>query len=358
MDDDDHDPLTVLFLPDFRGGNPYLSNLASALNDRGVTVAFSDATRLPRIWRAVRDVGDVDVVHLHWLSPYIRGTTLARTLFMSLLAVLQLAVLRLSGVSVVWTVHNLTPHESAYPRVHRRTVGLVVRACDRFLVHCEAVGTELAERYGGERTRRRTKVVPHGHFNDNYENVVSREEARDRLALDTAGTVFLYFGNIRQYKGILRLIDAFMAVAAENSRLLIVGSPHDREYATEVAQKASESTRIRTVIEFVPDDEVQVYMNAADAVVLPYREIATSGAAVLAMSFGKAVITASTGCNPELIGDRGGLLYGNGETLRTALRDAEDADLRALGDRNRRTVSDYDWNGIAEDTEAVYRECR
>lgn len=354
----DDDPPSVLLLPDWRGGNPYQSNLATALTERDVPVAFGDVGGLFGIWRSVREAGDVDVVHLHWLEPYVQGTTIVRTLVMSLLAVAQLLLLRFLGVRLVWTVHNLTPHESPFPRIDRWLVGLVVRICDRFIVHCEAVGAEFATRYGGERTERRTAIIPHGHFIDNYDNGLSQATAREELSMDSSETVFLYFGRVRRYKGPHRLVDAFRAASVEGSRLLIVGAPHDPKFAEEVERNAAKSDRVDTVLEFVPDEEVQVYMNAADVVVLPYRDIATSGAAVLAMSFGKAIITPATGCNPEMIGDDGGFLY-DGEAddgLRAAIRAAAGANLEAIGERNRRTIRANDWAWIAGRTEAVYRE--
>ena len=59
----------------------------------------------------------------------------------------------------------------------------------------------------------------------------------------------------------------------------------------------------------VPDDRMQVYLRAADAVVLPYRDVLTSGSAILAMTFGQPVIAPAIGCLPESLGSEGTILY-------------------------------------------------
>lgn len=356
----DTDQLSVVFLPDFRDGNPYQSNLSAALDDRGVTVRFGQTGGLFPIWRSIRDVGDVDVLHVHWLSPYIQGDSHLRTLVKSILTVLQLVILHVSGVVVVWTVHNLTPHDAPYPRVGDWTTRHIVRQCDQFFVHCGVVGDELDERFGDGRVRERTRVVPHGHYLDNYENDVSRAVAREQLSLDPGCTVFLCFGRVRPYKGLRELITTFSAAAAPESRLLIVGAPERDTVARELRQAANGDERIQTEFRFVPNDQVQVFMNAADVVVLPYRNIATSGSAVLAMSFGRAVISPDAGCMPEMIGTNGGFLYEaeDPDGLRSAIRAAERSDLTAIGEHNRRVVGDFDWDDIAERTTEGYLACR
>ncbi len=100
-------------------------------------------------------------------------------------------------------------------------------------------------------------------------------------------------------------------------------------------------------------------MNAADVVVLPYRDILTSGNALLAMSFGRPVIIPRLGCVMELLDDRGAFLYDSGDpgALEAAMRHALDADLAAMGAHNYRLATAYDWQGIAGQTDRVYREC-
>jgi glycosyltransferase involved in cell wall biosynthesis len=199
-------------------------------------------------------------------------------------------------------------------------------------------------------------VIPHGHYLDNYENTVTEREARDALDIDQSATVFLFFGLIRRYKGVFDLVDAFRAASLPDSRLVIVGNPATDTLRAELRLATAADDRIRGIYEFVPDDEIQTYMNAADAVVLPFRRVTTSGSAVLAMSFGNAIVVPRIGCLPELATDEGAVFYDPGDAagLETSLERSADRDLTAMGECNRRRVGQYDWASIAAQTERVY----
>ncbi|HEY8416200.1 MAG TPA: glycosyltransferase, partial [Thermaerobacter sp.] len=114
--------------------------------------------------------------------------------------------------------------------------------------------------------------------------------------------------------------------------------------------------RIRPVLEHVPDGDIQLYMNAADAVVMPYEEIFTSGTVVLAMSFGRAVVAPRQGCLAEVVDGEGGILYDPADPagLEGALRRALAADLAAMGRHNRERAAHWDWDTIARMTRDAY----
>ncbi len=75
-------------------------------------------------------------------------------------------------------------------------------------------------------------------------------------------------------------------------------------------------------LETIPDDQMQVYLRAADAVVLPYRDVLSSGSAILAMTFGQPVIAPAIGCLPESLGSEGTILYDAGAAERPGRRPA------------------------------------
>ena len=83
---------------------------------------------------------------------------------------------------------------------------------------------------------------------------------------------------------------------------------------------AAGDPRISMQLRSIPDDEMQLYLRACDAVVLPFRDVLTSGSAILAMSFGRAVIAPRLGCLPETLSDDAAILYD--PTAPDALRDA------------------------------------
>ncbi len=108
---------------------------------------------------------------------------------------------------------------------------------------------------------------------------------------------------------------------------------------------------------FVPDDDLQLYLNAADAIALPYREIFTSGSVLLAMTFGKAVIAPRRGCIGQTLDDAGAILYeaSDPQGLPEALRRALDSDLHDMGAHNQARLDEFGWERIAAATLEVYR---
>jgi glycosyltransferase involved in cell wall biosynthesis len=191
---------------------------------------------------------------------------------------------------------------------------------------------------------------------NNYKNEVSKEEARSELGLDQEETVFLYFGQICPYKGVPYLIDEFTSIEAPNIRLLVVGNPMNELIEETIPKKSAIDDRITTVLEFVSDEDIQLYMNACDCVVLPYNEITTSGSAVLAISFGKPIIIPRRGCVPDQLDEKGSLIYppDSPDGLRTALSQALDGDLMSMGEHNEKLARQHDWEEIAETTSQVY----
>jgi beta-1,4-mannosyltransferase len=350
--------VSVLSIPDYRGGNPYQSNLEAAL-DEPVTYGRKES-RLP-VCRAILS-GDVTVVHVHWLSAFFNGETRVELFQRFGLFVLWLALIRIRNIPVVWTVHNVRVHDSQYPtaeRVFKRWFASNV--CDRFIVHCVAVREELITEYDlSPDLRDRTDVIPHGHYLDNYENELSRQEARETLDIPESSTVFLFFGNLCPYKGIHSLVDAFQELSIPDSYLYVVGNPKTDWFEYKLRERCSPAEHVRTDFQYVADDEIQRYMNAADVVVLPFRDITTSGSAILAMSFGKALVVPRLGCLPTLLSEEGAVLYDPNQQngLESALEEAIERDLAAMGSYNREAVAEYDWESIADQTGQTYESVR
>ena len=154
------------------------------------------------------------------------------------------------------------------------------------------------------------------------------------------------------------LLEAFAELPDPDARLVIAGKALDDGYAARVTALAAADARVRLDLGFVPDDELQVYLRAADVVATPFLEIFTSGSVLLAMSFGKAVIAPRRGCVAETVDERGGVLYDadDRQGLGEALRAAMSADLEAMGRHNLERLPEFDWNRVAEATLETYRE--
>ena len=349
--------MKALLVPGY-GGNPYLSELARALRAEGVDVRGIGGLG-PAGWRdRVRLFSEHDVVHVHWTHGYLNARSRGARIRKALALLAAVAAARARGTRFVWTVHNVFAHGNSDEAVERHFNRALVRLSSAAIVHCRAAESEVAAAYGlGASARRKLNVIPHAHYADTYPRGVSRESARKALGVTGAGTVFLHFGQIRAYKGIDALLDAFAALDEPGARLIVAGKAKSGSYARRIEERAAGIDGVEVFLETVPDDEVQTYMAAADAVVLPYERILTSGTTVLAMSFGRAVVTPDLGCAREMLAQQEELLYDRRDPrgLERALRRALDADLDACGAANLGAARHAGWDTVGALTAAVYR---
>lgn len=360
--------------------NPYIGLFCD-----GLTAAGADVRLAPLL-----DSGDLtgdrrpDVIHLHWLDRYdlppsisIRPLEGAHDLPRRVLRRLlegganahpiyqvrrwlrlrrlfsRLARFQRQGGRVAFTVHNLQPHEDA-GFADRWGMAEIIRRADVIHVHDASTIAALEARFG---SRQGIVVAPHGHYLTAYPNEISRGEARARLGLADETFAFVCLGLLRPYKGLEELIPAFRALPEDDVRLLLAGRPGEASYAKKLAALAGDDPRIRLVPSLVPMEEVQVYFNAADVAVLPYRQITTSGAALLAFTFGLPIIAPAIGAFPNLVSGRRGILYDSArsEGLAEALAEAHQVDWRNAHAEILDWVKQFDWGKIGATLLAAYR---
>jgi len=350
-----NEQLSACFIP-FNGKNPYQPELVKNLQTHGVTV--EKRMKLGGLFReALKGKRSPGIIHLHWL-PHLREGR--RGDLQILLFSLRLSLLKMLGKRVVWTVHNLYGHESRSKQREKRLVSVVLKKSSRVIVHARTSKELVAEEFGAEFAGK-ISVIPHGNYLESYENRTDRETARRKLEIDPGARVFLFFGYVRPYKGVDQLLNAFKNIKDANAILLIAGEPLNDALASEIREAVKDDSRVILNLESVPDGEAQDFFNAADVVVFPYQQVLTSGAVILAMSFGKACIAPRLGSIPETVEEgEGGFLYDSAspEGLTSSLQKALEAGdaLTRMGEVNHERARTWDWSSIAGRTAEVYRE--
>lgn len=360
--------------------NPYIGLFCDGLVAAGADVRLA----------TVLDPADLhhdrpDVIHLHWLDRYdlppglsvksLRGARdLPRRAVRRLVEsgtntclvyqarrwlrlrrfFAQLARFQQQGGRLAFTVHNLQPHEEA-GFVDRWGMAQIIRQADVIHVHDASTVAALKAQFGG---RQGVITVPHGHYLTAYPNEIARGAARARLGLPDHAFVFVSLGLLRPYKGLEELLPAFRALPDTDVRLVLAGQPNTAGYAERLAALAEGDTRIQLAPRLVPSEEVQIYLNAADVVVLPYRQITTSGAALLAFSFGAPIIAPAIGAFPNLVAGQRGILYDPARpgALSDALIQARQADWHGAQEEILTWVRQFDWGDIGAALLAAYRQ--
>lgn len=139
---------------------------------------------------------------------------------------------------------------------------------------------------------------------DNYGNAVEKSVAKNLLNLDENNHYILFFGLIRDYKGLDILLNAFAQLKNEqqNIKLIIAGEYYSNQAEYE---ELIDTLKIRNDLElhtqFIPDDEVYKYFCAADVVVQPYKTATQSGVTQICYHFNKPMIVTNVGGLPEIV---------------------------------------------------------
>ena len=200
----------------------------------------------------------------------------------------------------------MNPHEGG-GRLDRAGARVLARNCDLLLAHDEATAADARARLG--RAARNVEIVPHGNYRGVYPAGRPREEARAELGIAPDAFTFLCFGEIRAYKGIDRLLEAFTAAELPGARLVIAGRPVDQASDAAVREAAARDPRIVPLLGFVPDERVTELFAAGDAAVLS-RKPGTSGSLLLALSLDTPVVAPRAPAYDDLLdGGAAGWLF-------------------------------------------------
>ncbi|KQY81392.1 glycosyltransferase family 4 protein [Pelomonas sp. Root1444] len=339
--------MPVVLLPHQASGNIYIRELGRAYAELGWTPIYGPENLLEGNLRP-------DLLHLHWPEEFYRwrgeGTLAARAQHF----LMRLQTLRQAGVPMVWTVHNLVPHDVADATVDAHVYRTVIDSVDAVHHHCNCSIKAVAARYEVP-PRVRQFVQAHGHY-FSYPNAISRADARRELGIPAEARVFLQFGQIRGYKGLDLLLSAFDQLELPGKFLLVAGlynaptGPGAWRERLRLAWRKRTDRKLLIHGRSIDSDRIQVYMNAADCVVLSHTAGLNSGVAVLGMSFGRPVVGPRLGCIGETLGEENNFTYppGDVKALTSAmLAAAQSPHLSAQGQNNRLACESWQWTGIA-----------
>lgn len=298
--------------------NPYLTQLHAALPSQVQLRFFSMRAAL---------LSRYDVLHLHWPEYLLRHRSALGTLAKQACVTLLLLRLRLAGVPLVRTLHNVAPHEDKGWRER-----LLLRWIDRQTTRWIRINATTPERAPA------TDTILHGHYRDWY--------AQLRLPPRIPGRL-LHFGLLRPYKGLDTLVATLRALRDPQLTLHIVGRPLDARIRALVARACAEDPRISARLEFVEDAVLAQEIGEAELVVLPYRQMHNSGTLLLALSLARPVLAPRNEANAAIaveVGEQWVQLY-SGELdaarLAEALVQARQVPVDALPN-----LSQRNWNGI------------
>lgn len=298
--------MKILAFP--RDNNPYQEQLYGPMRAAGDSVDYLDGPTGSHslnvlhwpLLLVIRRMQGYSIFHLHWTYLFVLpwagkpGRLLMQAYFYCFVYLVKLL-----GYKLVWTAHNAMPHQRQFVSdlKARRFLG---DKANMVIAHSEGAERQLQDLRIATFT---TRVVPHGSYVGVYENSMSTQAARKKMKLPEDAFVALFFGRVDAYKNVPALLDAAQTLSDKYPRLYVVVAGSCRNMELENRLKTAKrklGTHLRLNLRFIPDKDVQQYFNAANACVLPFSEITTSGSAILALSFGVPVIAPRIGALKDI----------------------------------------------------------
>lgn len=270
---------TVIVVPAI-GENLYLLNLVKTIS-KNYEVVSSDSP--------LRSKGEV--VLFNWYEK-------SRGWYDFIKKVTVLLITKISRRKIVWTVHNKQAHENSVRWQERMLWHLLAKISDRIHILCEATRQlTLLESHADK-----IYTVPHGDYFNCYK--AKQIDIDSRHGITKGRKVLLFLGQIRPYKNIEILINAFKAagIAQQGFTLLICGKTYSPSYKKAIEILASSASDVIYSSEFVPDDEMGDYLVRSSALVAPYSTASSlnSGTLWMACSQGRTMILPEIGCVQDL----------------------------------------------------------
>ena len=324
----------------------YIKRLRSSLGKVGVQVKllkpfhYSSLSNLARII-FYRGKG-YRLIHVHWLYIFPFGLVMKFFYYFC----------RLLRIKIIWEMHNILPHD--YKKSDRRNGKWFYEKVDAIIFHSEN-DVQESKRLLGVNHDKKKIIIPHGNFNESYENGVSKKDARKILNIPNDKKVILCFGFIRKNRGYEYLIEATKDM--QDTIVIIAGKILEKDAYNKILDYERQVPNLRIFAKWIPNEEVQLYFNACDIVVLPYTSITTSGVVPLAYAFSRPVVTTSIGGIKDVVEDNFGILVppNDSESLRNGINKLLSMDFETMGkyayeySNNR-----FNWGFIAREIKKLY----
>ncbi len=292
-----------------------------------------------------------DIVHIHWIHHAYQNRNPLLFIAKSFILVLTMLYLKLRNVQLVWTIHNLYPHSVKHPKMERFMRTLICRFCSKMIVASESVKRKVMKEFGVPSSK--LSVVKHGHYLGVYKS--KGIDFRRVYNISEDADIYLFLGAIKAYKGVEDLIESFNAVKTKHSYLIIAGKA-DKEIEAYM-QGVVDTENIILDLRFVPNEEVADLISAVDVMVMPYKEITTSGSAILGLSFKKLIVMPDNDFIDEYFKEdmvvRYDPTHANG--LTNAMKTALNVKKEGKAPKYEEVLKELEWSGIAEQIKNVYQ---
>jgi len=241
---------TVYMTPKDR--NPYQGLLQQELQKLGMVVEVGTISIRKAL--LANELIDAKILHLHWLQPLYVSASFAKSWLKSHLFLHCVRKFKASGGKVVWTVHNLFPHEMQYPAIDKWVRERMHTIADAVIVHGEEAKEDYINLFGNTDC---LFVISHGLYPVSLVPLPDSDLSRQYFGIPKEGKIIaLQFGRAREYKGYDRVLKAAKALKERGIHVVFAGQGYEQELGTGV-------TGVTVLPHFIQEYQLPVLFSAA-----------------------------------------------------------------------------------------------
>lgn len=273
----------ICIYPKIKKDNAYIKNYVGVLNEFNI-IEFSELIKKPYLFFSI------DIFHFNWIEN-LKQKNFMLLKFEFILKVLIIKIIKITNKKIVWTMHNKKSHNQN--ELSDKIISLMIKESDKILIHCKESYKYLNIK-DKEEIKNKVYYVPHGNYIGNYKE--KGINLRDAYNIKNDEIVFMFIGQIRPYKNIEILIEAFNEAKLKKGKLIIVGSCYSK-YEKELIKKYNYINGLILDFKFINDNEMVDYIKCADIFVTPYNieTSLNSGSIIMYFSYKRTVISTEIG---------------------------------------------------------------
>lgn len=265
-------------------------------------------------------------------------------------------MVRKSGIKVLAITDNVIPHEKRIG--DEGFASYFIKACDGFITMSKAVMNDL-EKFTSTKHK---KYLLHPLYTS-FGEKLNKSDARRALKLPADKQLVLFFGLIRNYKGLDMLLDAMNELKANPTINLVIAGEfyEDKQPYLDLIKKYNIENQVILHGKFIANEDVKLYFSAADLVALPYRSATQSGVTQVSFHFEVPTLVTNVGGLGEIIPDKvaGYVVEPNGKAIAEEIKDYfENNRMPSFTEGMKKEKQKYDWKIFVDEVYSLFQSIK
>lgn len=282
-------------------GNPYQGLVEQALTMAGYNTIRIPNRKLFPFFQLLNP--QIDAVHFFWPHDFYIGRNHWSTWLKKIMFMLSLPILK--KVKIVYSAENLVSHQdNTNVNNEKKWIRRIINSSDAIVCMSNRSKSIFCDFYA-IKDAEKVFVIPHASYDTVYPNHINKAEAKRRIGINDNYPTLVSLGRIDAYKGYKELIKTILPFKDVKGTLLIAGRCKDPELLDTLNKLVAENeSNIKIIIvnKFIPDEELQVYFNAAEGAIINYLDVPLNpGSLIMSMGYGLNIIAPIAGAVPEIV---------------------------------------------------------